>query len=279
MLIGSSSYFYQPPFDFGAAMVKTSLLAAGPAFELQFFLTQDAILAKLGDEIDNIHNAVNTKGATALIDLKISGLQNDLAGINEYKTRTDAKADRVEATLVHLTSLIANATPGTVAAFDTELAETITLMQKTYAPTYERYGVQDRLRGAKNDALAQLGALAHNNFATQADIDNTTAILTAIQTDYLASQTIIDSNVEIAFTLQKSGTDTIQELSRQVSNIKTEALGEATDKVKAKQEYYSQILTAISLSFESSQAIAKFVAEAVVLPKKVEPGSVLNLLS
>jgi len=278
MLIGSSSY-YPPPFDFGAAMVKTSLLAAGPAFELQFFLTQDAILAKLGDEIDNIHNSVNTKGATALLDVKINRLQNDLVGINEYKSRTDAKASRVEDTLVHLTSLIANATPGTVAAFDTELAETIHMMQKTYAPTYERYGVQDRLRVAKTDGLAQLNALVHNNFATQGDIDAVTATLTAIRTDYLASQSIINSNVKIAYTLQKSGRDTVLELSRQSSNIKTEALGEATDKVKAKQEYYSQILTAISLAFEASQNIARFVAEAVVLPKKHDPGSVLNIIS
>lgn len=278
MLIGSSTY--NPPlFDFGAEMVKTSLLAARPAFELQFFLTQDAILNQLNDDIDNIQNGISTKGATALIDLQISSLQNDLETINDYKTRTDAKASRVSDTLTSLTDLIALAAPGTVAEFDTKLAQTITLIQKTNAPTYERYGVQDRLRAAKRDALAQLEALVHNNFATQADIDNTTAILTAIQADYTASQTIIDSNVEIAFTLQKSGSDSIQELSRQATRIKTDALGEATGKVKAKQAYYAQLLTTISLAFESQLAIANFVAENLVLPKKTEPGSLVNVFT
>lgn len=282
MLIGSSSYFSQSfpkPFDFGAAMVRTSLLAAGPAFELQFFLTQDAILTKLGEEIDNIHNAVNTKGATALIDLQISRLQNDLNGINDYKSRTDAKASRVEDTLANLIDLSTLADPASVAEFDTLLADTIFMMQKTKAPTYERYGVQDRLRGAKTEAIAQLQALVHNNFATQTDIDDTKAILTAIRTDYLASQSIINSNVKIAFTLQASGRKMLTELTRRVSNIKTAALSAATSKIKEKQQYYSQILTAISLSFEASQSFARFLAEAVNLPQEIEPGSVLNLFS
>lgn len=278
MLIGSSSN-YLKPYDFGAEMVKTSLLAAGPAFELQFFQTQDAILERLGAEIDEIHNSVNTRGATALLKLQISRLQSDLVGINDFKTRADAKAGRVEDTLINLDSLIALADPSTVTEFDAALTETISLMETTKTPYFEQYGVQDRLRGRKADGLTQLYALVHNNFATQGDIDAVTATLTAIRTDYLSSQTIIESNVKIAYTLQKSSQETIGELSRQSSNIKTEALGEATDKVKAKQEYYSQILTAISLSFEASQNIARFVAEAVNLPQKHDPGSVLNIIS
>ena len=278
MLIGSTN-FYQPSFDLGAALVRTSLIAARPAFELQFFLTQEAILDNLDKEIDNINNAVNTKGATTLLNVQISRLQNDLAVINDFKARTDAKASRVSDTLTNLAELITLADPGTVAAFDAKLAETIALMNTTKTPVYERYGVQDRLRAAKTDGLAQLEALVHNNFASQADIDDTTAILAAIRTDYLASQPIVDGNAKIAFNLQRNATDTISELSRQVSNIKSAAISEATGKVKEKQEYYGQLLTAISLSFEASQAFATFVAEGVVLPHEIEPGSILNLFS
>ncbi len=278
MLIGSTN-FYQPSFDLGAALVRTSLIAARPAFELQFFLTQEAILNSLDKEIDNINNAVSTKGATALLNVQISRLQNDLGIINDFKARTDAKASRVSDTLNYLAELITLATPGTVAAFDAKLVETIALMKTTKTPLYERYGVQDRLRAAKTDGLAQLEALVHNNFASQTDIDDTTAILTAIRTDYLASQPIVDGNAKIAYNLQQNATDTIGELSRQVSNIRTAAISEATGKVKEKQQYYGQLLTAISLSFEASQAIATFVAEGVVLPREIEPGSILNLFS
>ena len=278
MLIGTFSSNKQS-FDFGAAFAQTALVAARPAFELQFFNTQDSILRQLNDDIDNINNSVNTRGATALLDVQLSRLNNDLGIINEYKARTDAKASRVSDTLDNLAELITLAAPGTVAEFDTLLAQTIDLIQKTKAPTYERYGVQDGLRAAKNDALAQLEVLAHNNFATQTDIDDTVAILTAIQSDYTASETIIESNTKIAFTLQESANRTISELNRQVSNITTDALSEATGKIKEKQEFYGQLLSAISLSFEASQAFTAFIAESVAFPQKIEPGSVLNLFS
>ena len=270
---------YQPSFNFGAAFAQTALIAARPAFELQFFKTQDSILQQLSDDIDNINDAVNTRGATALLNVQLSRLNNDLAAINDFKSRTDAKASRVSDTLDNLVELVTLAAPGTVAEFDTLLAQTIDLIQKTKAQTYERYGVQDGLRSAKNDALTQLEALAHNNFATQTDIDDTVAILTAIQSDYTASETIVESNTKIAFTLQESANRTISELNRQVSNITTDALSEATGKIKEKQQFYGQLLSAISLSFEASQAFTAFIAESVALPQKVEPGSVLNLFT
>ena len=278
MLIGTFNS-YQPSFNFGAAFAQTALIAARPAFELQFFKTQDSILQQLSDDIDNINDAVNTRGATALLNVQLSRLNNDLAAINDFKSRTDAKASRVSDTLDNLVELVTLAAPGTVAEFDTLLAQTIDLIQKTKAQTYERYGVQDGLRSAKNDALTQLEALAHNNFATQTDIDDTVAILTAIQSDYTASETIVESNTKIAFTLQESANRTISELNRQVSNITTDALSEATGKIKEKQQFYGQLLSAISLSFEASQAFTAFIAESVALQQKVEPGSVLNLFT
>ncbi len=152
-------------------------------------------------------------------------------------------------------------------------------MDTTDTPIFEQFGVQDRLRKAKTDGQAQLEALVHNNFATQTDIDNTVAILTTIQTDYTASQTIIESNTKIAFTLRSSANDTIAELSRQVSNIKTAALDEATDKVKAKQEQFSQVLTALSLAFEASQEFTKFISESLQSAQDTEVGSVFDIIS
>lgn len=278
MLIGNFSP-YRPPYDFGAAFARTALIAARPTFELQFFRTQDAILDQLDKDIENINKAVNTRGATALLRVQIKRLQNDSVTIGDYKTRTDAKAARVTLTLANFAELITLADPSTIAEFDAKLVETISLMETTKTPFYERYGVQDRLRAAKIDGLVQLQALVHNNFATQGDIDAVTATLTDIQSDYTASQTILNSNVEIAYSLQKNARTTITELSRQAANIRTDALSDATGRVKERQAYYAQVLTMISLSFEASQAFATFIAEAVAIPQKIEPGSVLNLFT
>lgn len=282
MLIGNSLFGtprFEPQFDFGSAMVSASQAAAGPAFELQFFLTQDAILSQLNDEINGINGSINTSSATALIDIQLSRLQSDLVGVNDFKARTATKTTRVTNTLERLADLTTLAAPGTVAEFDETLAEAINIIQKTKSPTYERYGVQDGLRKAKANALAQLESLAHNNFATQTDIDDTTAILAEIQADYLASQSIITSNTNIAFNLQTGADRTIQELNRQVSVIKTDAISGATGKVKEKQEYYGQLLTTMSLAFEASQEFTKFIADSLAVSQEIEPGSVLNLFS
>jgi len=270
---------FETKFNLAASIAQTAIAAARPAFELQFFQTQDAILERLNEEIENVHDSINTDGATALLDLQIKRLQNNLTIINDYKTRTDKKASRLSDTLANLGELITLAAPGTVAEFDAKLTETISLMQTTKTPIFEQFGVQDRLRGAKTDGLAQLEALVHNNFATQTDIDNATAIMTAIQTDYTASQTIIDSNVKIAFNLQSSANTTISELTRQVSNIKAAAIGDATDKVKAKQEQFSQLLTALSLAFEASQAFATSITESLTSGQEIKSGSVFDIIS
>jgi hypothetical protein len=270
---------FDTSFNLSASIAQAAIAAARPAFELQFFRTQDAILDRLNKDIENVQDSISTKGATALLDVQIKRLQNNLELINDYKTRTDRKASRVSDTLSNLTDLISLAAPGTVAEFDAKLTETISLMQTTKTPIFEQFGVQDRLRKAKTDGLAQVEALVHNNFATQTDIDNTTAILTAIQSDYTASQTIIDSNTKIAFTLQQSKTTTISELSRQVSNIKTAAIGDATDKVKAKQEQFSQLLTALSLAFEASQEFTNFVVQSLEAGQNIENGSVFDIIS
>jgi hypothetical protein len=270
---------FDTSFNLSASIAQAAIAAARPAFELQFFRTQEAILDRLNKDIENVQDSISTKGATALLDVQIKRLQNNLELINDYKTRTDRKASRVSDTLSNLTDLISLAAPGTVAEFDAKLTETISLMQTTKTPIFEQFGVQDRLRKAKTDGLAQVEALVHNNFATQTDIDNTTAILTAIQSDYTASQTIIDSNTKIAFTLQQSKTTTISELSRQVSNIKTAAIGDATDKVKAKQEQFSQLLTALSLAFEASQEFTNFVVQSLEAGQNIENGSVFDIIS
>ena len=111
--------FFNPfdtSFTLSASLAQTALLAARPAFELQFFRAQEAILDNLSDDIDNIQNAVNTKGATALLNVKVKQLQSELNVINDYKTTTDAKASRISDTLAALAELTTLADPSTVAA-------------------------------------------------------------------------------------------------------------------------------------------------------------------
>ena len=59
-------------------------------------------------------------------------------------------------------------------------------------------------------------------------------------------------------------------------------MAERKKKIDAIQELQAQtaiILTNISLSFEAAQFLTNFVAENTVLPREIDPGSVLNLFA
>lgn len=280
MAFGSIYNSYQPKlFDFGAALVKTAQLGARPTFELQFYNTQSAQLDALDREIAQINAESDTSGATALLRTKVTDLERTLDLIDDYKTRTDARIAKISLTLEQLADLDTLADPSTVADFDAKLAETIDTIEKTETKTYEIYGVNDKVREHKDDALTRLRSLVHNNFQTPQDIASVKAELTAIRDNYLASQSIAGANANLAYTTYTSTQDRLTEIRGRISAIKFEANADAFAKIQERKDYYSQILSVLSLAFEASQQITNFVANEVNLPHKTDPGSVVNLFS
>lgn len=280
MAFGSIYNSYQPKlYDFGAAFVKTAQLAARPRFELQFYNTQSAQLDALDKDIADIQANSNTTSATALLRSKVSGLERSLVDIGDFKDRTDARIAKIGIVLVQLNDLNTLADPGSVAAFDTKLAEAIDTIDKIEARPYEYYGTSDRVRAHKADALSRLQALVHNNFATQPDIDAVTAELATIRNNFLASQQIAGTNASLAFTKYSSTSSSLVQINSEISAISIEANIEAVKKIEERKEYYARVLSVISLAFEASQNLTNFVANEINFEKKTDPGSVLNLFT
>ncbi len=193
---------------------------------------------------------------------------------------TDKKSSRIADTLTNLSDLITLADPSTVAEFDALLAETIDLVENTNAPIYNSaYGVNDKLHTAKSNALTELNAIDHNNFATQADIDRVTATLTAIQDDYLFSQDIVALNADIAFTLQTKTQTKLMDLRAKVADIEIQAQIEATETVEKKQQEASRILNIFQLAFEASQEFTNFISDQLTQPPKSTKGTVVDIIS
>lgn len=262
------------------SLVRSMQSAAAPNFELQFFNTQNAVLDKLNKDIDAIQNNVSSKGATAMLNVQIKKIETEKVDIDAYKQRTDAKSKKIRAATGYITDLLSLAKPGSVAEFDEKFAHLRNTYEKMKTPTYERYGNRDRLRQAKNDALTQIDAFSHNNFATQQDIDDAVAFLNGLQGRLNTSKALIDINADIAFRKQSQAQGKILELRSQIFKIENAAQRAATAKVTEKQEYYSQVLTIFSLAFDSSQSFTSLIAERVNFRNdKPEAGSVLNLFS
>lgn len=279
MAFGSIDSGFQPRlFDFGAALVKTAQLAARPNFELRFHNTQNAQLDALQRDIDAIYANTNSDGATALLRSKVVKLESTLEQIGDFKTRTDARIAKSTLVIEQMNALDALADPSTVADFDAKLAEAIDTIEKIEARTYEYFGVNDKVRKHKFDALSRLQALSHNNFATQQDIDDVTAELATIRGNFLTSNQIANTNASLAYTKYASTNSRLSAINGQIASINNDANADAIGKVQERKEYYSQVLSALSLAFDASQELTNFVNSAV-LPKKTDPGSVLNLFS
>lgn len=280
MAFGSIGGTSQPQlFDFGAAFVQTTNAGARPAFELRFFNTQNAQLDKLDAEIEAIYARTDTAGATALLNTKVTSLESTLEQISDFKTRTDARIAKVSLLLEQLGDLDTLADPSTAAEFDAQLAETLDTLNKTEARPYEFFGVNDKVRSNKFDAISRLEALNHNNFATQGDIDAVTAELDTIRNNFLSSQQIANTNANLAYTKYTSTSSRLYDIKGQISSIRIDANATAISEVEERKKYYGELLSTLSLAFEASQNLTDFVANNAIMPQKVDPGSVLNLFS
>jgi hypothetical protein len=265
--------------SFAQSFVQAQQLAAGPQFELAFFNTQNALLDKLNLEVTEIQKGINTNGATALLKVKMSQLEETGARITDYKATTDTKSKKIEASLEYIAELRTLADSTTAAEFGQKFALLRDTLQKMPTPTYEQFGTYDRLKNTKIAALAAIDAHDHNNFATQQDIDDTLALLTSIEGDLNTSKAIVDINSGISFNLERANSAKKLSVRGDIFDIEASAQAAASSSITEQQELYSKILTVISLAFDASQEFTNYIAQEINFDKKVPAGSILNLFS
>lgn len=265
--------------NFGVQFARTMQAGAAPAFELQFFKTQDAVLGRLDEEIAELQKEKNTSGATAFLEIQINKLQLTSGALSDYHARTKSNNITGQGVVKAIPDLQALTAPATSAEFDTALASLISEIDKLDTPLFERFGVPDGLRKVKEQALADLGAIVTNGFATQGDIDAVQSTLTGVSAAFSSALTITQINQEMAFDLSTSTNERISDLKGDISSIQLGAQADQIEEIKATRERFSAILTALSLSFEVSQSLTAFINDNTIFPNEPPPGSVLNLFS
>ena len=264
----------------GNALVQLSRLAAGPAFELQFHATQNAVLDRMDKEIGALQAIKVQDGLTAHLDLQVSALQREIDRVEDYHGRIKSNGINVDTLTGLLNELNGLADPSTVAAFDAKLADAIATLNKIHTRFPEPFGVNDGLRGARDAALTTLQSLNHNNFATPQDITDVQATLSAVSTSFTTPRSVLTQNQTAAFNLLDDNADRIDDINANIADIKGSAQTEQSDKIEDTRQHFGNILTILSLAFEGSQAITAFVADNTVLrPTKPEPGTILSLFA
>jgi len=264
-------------FSLARRLGQVAQLAARPAFELRFNQMQNAMLGRLDKEIEAIQNQELDAGATALLDIQLSSLKREQPALEDYRDRQKSNRIKVDFAIETIATAQTFTASSTVSEFDAEIATLKDTIEKMSTPVFERFGTDSGLRDLKNQALETLDSLQHNNFQTQQDIDDVTATLDGLVTDFQNVKLIVDINEQSAIDQADHLNKRVAEIDAKVESIKIEAQAERIESVQKKREKISQLLTVISLAFESSSNVSNFLSESTQGERKPPPGSILNI--
>ncbi|MDH3594024.1 MAG: hypothetical protein OEU09_05045 [Rhodospirillales bacterium] len=261
------------------ALVRLAQAAARPNFELQFNIAQNTALARLDKEIEAFQDDDFGRGKTALLRVKATRLDRELAEAKAYKTVVASNRLTVKDALDQLDALRALADPASVSEFEAKRSELLETLDKLRTATTSRLGAPDGLRQAKADGLAAIEAIVTNDFATPADIQAAQDTIDGLAADFTESLSIVEINQDLTTNLVKSVDRSLDEARLKIDDIEIAERKQQIDKIQALQERTATILTSVSLAFEGAQALSDFIAQNTVLPQEIEPGSVLNLFA
>ncbi len=261
------------------ALVRLAQAAARPNFELQFNIAQNTALARLDKEIEAFQDDDFGRGKTALLRVKATRLDRELAEAKAYKTVVASNRLTVKDALDQLDALRALADPASVTEFEAKRSELLETLDKLRTATTSRLGAPDGLRQAKADGLAAIEAIVTNGFATPADIQAAQDTIDGLAADLTESLSIVEINQDLTTNLIKSVDRSLDEARLKIDDIEIAERKQQIDKIQALQERTATILTSVSLAFEGAQALSDFIAQSTVLPREIEPGSVLNLFA
>jgi hypothetical protein len=260
-------------------LVRLAQAAARPNFELQFSIAQNTALDRLSKEVDAFQDSNFGRAKTALLRIKAARLDRVLVQAKAIKEVVSSNRLTVKDALTQLTELRALADPATVTEFDakrTELLETLDKLRTTFP---NHLGAPDGLADAKTGGIADIEAIVHNGFATAPDIQAAQDTIDSVTADLSASLTNIEINQDIATNTINSADRSLGEAQLKIDDITIAERKKQIDKIQELQDQTARILTNVSLAFENAQFLTDSIAQNTVLPREIEPGSVLNLFT
>jgi len=258
------------------SLLRLSQVSAAPAFEVRFNAAQNTALDRFDEQIAAFQKSDFGRSKTALLRTKATRLEKGLEAAEAFKTYASTNRQAVKDLLDQLAELRSLADPTTQAEFDTKRTQVLDTIDKLLTANTTGLGAPDGLRALKAQALAAVegysAADAASATAAQASIDS-------LNLSFTTKLEILELNQDGATTLVNSRTRTLGKLRVQIEDVEIKARAAEIDKIKKKQAELGQLFGSLSLAFESSKNLSKFVADNTVLPRELEPGSVLNLFA
>jgi len=261
------------------SLVRLAQAAARPSFELQFNIAQNTELSRLDAKIAEFQDSNFGQGKTALLRIKASRLERELEETKAFSATVKTNRLTLKDLQDQLDELRALADPTTVAEFDSKRAEVLQSLDKLRSATPGRLGAPDGLAAAKADGLAAIEAIVTNGFATAPDIQAAQDAIDAVRSDLDGSLAIVEINNTLSVNLIKTVDRSLDQAKLKIDDIEIAERKKQIDEIQELRDRTAQILTTISFAFEAAQAFTDSLAESTILPREIEPGSVLNLFA
>jgi hypothetical protein len=271
--------------SFAQSFASTRLAAARPNFELQFNNLQNSIIDRLNEKINEAQkdSKLNNQIDVFLLaqEKKLTRFQSDLDLFTFNNARNINAVGELARRLDDLSTALGN---GDTAAFDKTLSEVSDIIGNTVVTNGTTIGIyiSDGIETLRRDGLLQYDnagtstkATAYSDFADQAEAE--AAIASAIEKVGQISDVLLYKAEGAEVLRQKTATN-LNSTLLQIQAAQTAVEAEKAAEIAKLRDEYAQLLNAISLAFESSQALSEQLSAKLFSPDSVPPGSAVNIL-
>jgi hypothetical protein len=271
--------------SFAQSFASTRLAAARPNFELQFNNLQNSIIDRLNEKINEAQkdSKLNNQIDVFLLaqEKKLTRFQSDLDLFTFNNARNINAVGELARRLDDLSTALGN---GDTAAFDKTLSEVSDIIGNTVVTNGTTIGIyiSDGIETLRRDGLLQYDnagtstkATAYSDFADQAEAE--AAIASAIEKVGQISDVLLYKAEGAEVLRQKTATN-LNSTLLQIQAAQTAVAAEKAAEIAKLRDEYAQLLNAISLAFESSQALSEQLSAKLFSPDSVPPGSAVNIL-
>ena len=271
--------------SFAQSFASTRLAAGRPNFELQFNNLQNSIIDRLNEKINEAQkdSKLNNQIDVFLLaqEKKLTRFQSDLDLFTFNNARNINAVGELARRLDDLSTAIGN---GDTAAFDRTLSEVSDIIGNTVVTNGTTIGIyiSDGIEALRRDGLLQYDnagtstkATAYSDFADQAEAE--AAIASAIEKIGQISDVLL-YKAEGAEVLRQKTVTNLNSTLLQIQAAQTAVEAEKAAEIAKLRNEYAQLLNAISLAFESSQALSEQLSAKLFSPDAVPPGSAVNIL-
>jgi hypothetical protein len=263
-----------------AGFAQLSNTAARPSFELAFSGLQNTLLERLNKRIVELNEQSKDKNnVSALMYMEAKKFETVKPHLDRYAFETARNLNNVEDSIALLNEMSVSNLEGDSVAFDQKLEALRANMENISQVNGAAVGmfVSDGLQTIVQEGVLINGYDSYAGEATPATARE--EAIAALRTKLTNSAMTAATNYEAVTTLKDRVDERLNGVLLQIQAEKLAGQAEDAKVIQDMQTEYHDLLNALSLSFEVSQAKNEQLTKSLFLPPEFEKGSILNVIS